>query len=104
MKHITLYLLFLLIVKFAIAQNPVCPPGLNIADPTARVWKDGKLYVYGSRDESLDYYCSYDHWVLSTSDLINWEYTPNAFASKGPSDQVPFNDLQIGRASCRERV
>ncbi len=92
MKRIVFYCLFLLTGTFATAQNPICPPGLNIADPTARVWKDGKLYVYGSRDESLKYYCSYDHWVLSTSDLIHWEYTPNAFASKGPFDQVPFND------------
>ena len=92
MKKNTIYLLLLLVGKFALAQNPICPPGLNIADPTSRVWKDGKLYVYGSRDESLKYYCSYDHWVLSTSDLINWEYTPDAFASKGPKDQVPFND------------
>lgn len=92
MKRIPIYLLFLLLCKFAMAQNPICPPGLNIADPTTRVWKDGKLYVYGSRDESLKYYGSYDHWVLSTPDLINWEYTPNAFASKGTYDQVPFND------------
>ncbi len=86
------FLLFSGLIK---AQNPICPPGLNIADPTTRVWIDGKLYVYGSRDESLDYYCSFDHWVLSTSDLVNWEYTPNAFASKGPFDQVPFNDLLL---------
>ncbi len=92
MKRIPFYLFFFLISTFTIAQNPICPPGLNIADPTTRVWKDGKLYVYGSRDESLKYYCSYDHWVLSTSDMINWEYTPNAFASKGPYDQIPFND------------
>ena len=92
MKRISIYLFCLLISIFTIAQNPICPPGLNIADPTTRVWKDGKLYVYGSRDESLKYYCSYDHWVLSTSDLIHWEYTPNVFASKGPFDQIPFND------------
>lgn len=74
------------------SQNPICPSGLNIADPTARIWKDGKLYLYGSRDESLDYYCSYDYWVLSTSDMVNWEYTPKIFASKGHGDQVPMND------------
>lgn len=95
MKQISCAILFFLFCKFGLGQNPICPPGLNIADPTTRVWKDGKLYVYGSRDESLKYYCSYDHWVLSTSDLINWEYTPNAFASKGPNDQVPFNDLVL---------
>lgn len=95
MKEIIFFLFFLLTTKFILAQNPICPPGLNIADPSARVWKDGELYVYGSRDESFDYYCSFDHWVLSTSDLINWEYTPNIFASKGPHDQIPFNDTLL---------
>jgi arabinoxylan arabinofuranohydrolase len=100
MKRIPFYLFLLLICKFALAQNPICPPGLNIADPTSRVWKDGKLYVYGSRDESLKYYCSYDHWVLSTPDLIHWEYTPDVFASKGPNDQIPFNDELLYAPDC----
>ena len=39
-------------------SNPISPMGVYIADPTARVWEDGKMYIYGSRDESLDYYCS----------------------------------------------
>ncbi|MDD3077364.1 MAG: family 43 glycosylhydrolase [Proteiniphilum sp.] len=100
MKKNYLTTLFLLFCGFGIAQNPICPPGLNIADPTTRVWKDGKLYLYGSRDESLNYYGSYDHWVLSTSDLLNWEFTPNAFASKGPFDQVPFNDDMLYAPDC----
>lgn len=95
MKRIIFLILFFVLCKITEGQNPICPPGLNIADPTARVWKDGKLYVYGSRDESFKYYCSYDHWVLSTSDLMHWEYTPNVFASRGKNDQVPFNDLPL---------
>src|ERR1043165_5361590 len=35
----------------AFALNPICPPGLYIADPSPRVMPDGRLYVYGSRDE-----------------------------------------------------
>lgn len=100
MKKNYLSTLLFIICSFGIAQNPICPPGLNIADPTTRVWKDGKLYLYGSRDESLNYYGSYDHWVLSTSDLINWKFTPNAFASKGPFDQVPFNDDFLYAPDC----
>ncbi len=92
MKQSFICLILFFTVYSVFGQNPICPPGLNIADPTTRVWKDGRLYVYGSRDESFTYYCSYDHWVLSTSDLLHWEYTPGAFASKGPNDQVPFND------------
>jgi arabinoxylan arabinofuranohydrolase len=77
-----LLIISLIISIFADAQNPICPPGLNIADPTARVWPDGRLYVYGSRDDNPKSYCSSDHWVLSTDDLINWKYQPNAFNSK----------------------
>jgi beta-xylosidase len=78
--------------SFVLAQNPIVPPGVYIADPSAHVWKDGKLYVYGSRDESRDYYCSWTHHVLSTSDLKTWTIHENSFASKGPGDQVPYSD------------
>lgn len=37
------------------AQNPISPQGVYIADPTARVDSDGRLYVYGSLDESPDW-------------------------------------------------
>ena len=82
------------------AQNPIVPPGLYVADPAARVWKDGKLYVYGSRDESPRYYCSWDYCVLSTSDLVKWEVTKDVFASKGPRDQVPYSDAHLYAPDC----
>ena len=65
------------------AQNPIVPPGMYIADPEAHVWNDDKLYIYGSRDESADYWCSYDYHVLSTSDMIHWNIDENSFSSKG---------------------
>lgn len=77
------------------AQNPIVPPGVYIADPSAHVWKDGKLYVYGSRDESPNYYCSYKYHVLSTSDMKTWTIHENSFASKGPGDQVPYSDALL---------
>jgi beta-xylosidase len=83
------------------AQNPIVPPGLYIADPSAHVWKDGKMYVYGSRDESPKYYCSWDHYVLSSSDLVKWEITKNAFASKGPNDQVAYSDDYLYAPDCQ---
>ena len=95
MKQLKIILLLIFVCAFVFSQNPICPPALNIADPSTRVWKDGRLYVYGSRDESLKYYCSYDHWVLSTSDLVNWEYTPNVFASRGENDQIHWNDSPL---------
>lgn len=100
MRKYIITFLFCVFVKAMSGQNPIYPAGLNIADPSAHVWADGKLHVYGSRDESFNYYCSFDHWVLSTSDLIHWEYTPSAFASKGPFDQVPFNDNFLYAPDC----
>jgi hypothetical protein len=63
-------------------SNPISPMGVYIADPTARVWEDGKMYIYGSRDESLDYYCSKIYHVLSSSDLKTWELHENSFNYK----------------------
>ena len=60
-------------------HNPISPMGVYIADPTARVWEDGNLYIYGSRDESPEYYCSKSYHMMSTSDLKNWTFHPYSF-------------------------
>ncbi|QCX40365.1 hypothetical protein FF125_18635 [Aureibaculum algae] len=88
----TIVLLSFFFFKSINAQNPITAPGMYIADPEAHAWKDGKLYIYGSRDESDAYWCSYTHHVLSTSNLKNWQITKNAFASKGEFDQVDYHD------------
>ena len=72
------------VVKFHEPQvlemhNPISPMGVYIADPTARVWKDGKLYIYGSRDESPNHYCSKSYHVMSTVDMKNWTLHPYSF-------------------------
>jgi beta-xylosidase len=92
MKKLTALLISVFLICRLFSQNPIVPPGVYIPDPSAHVWEDGKLYVYGSRDESPDYYCSWSHHVLSTSDLKNWTIHENAFASKGTGDQVPYSD------------
>ena len=92
MKRFYILQIFLAFVANCFTQNPIVPPGIYIADPSAHVWNDGKLYVYGSRDESRDYYCSWNYHVLSTSDLKNWTIHENSFASKGRDDQVPYSD------------
>ena len=74
------FLLLLALVPFQLlAQNPISPVGVYIADPTARVGKDGKLYIYGSLDESSKYYCSPDYHVLSSADLKEWTLHPYSF-------------------------
>jgi hypothetical protein len=68
-NSVKLFLIVSAILSQGYAQNPIVPPGMYIADPSAHVWNDGKLYLYGSLDESPDYYCSHRHHVLSTADL-----------------------------------
>lgn len=103
MKKSTSLVSLLFLMVSLCGQNPIVPPGVYIADPSAHVWKDGKLYVYGSRDESPRYYCSWRHDVLSTSDLKNWTITPNAFASKGPGDAVSYSDAKLYAPDCQYR-
>ena len=90
-----LFLLFLLNVltvgSIATAQNPISPEGIFIADPAGHVWKDGKLYVYGSLDKSADSYCSGEYHVLSTSNLTHWNLHNYAFASTGNNDHHLYN-------------
>ena len=62
------------------AQNPISPMGVYIADPSARVAPDGRLYIYGSRDESDKYYYSDLHDLLSTSDLRTWRHDRGIFS------------------------
>jgi beta-xylosidase len=85
----------------ATAQNPISPPGVYIADPAAHVWEDGRLYVYGSLDETTDYYCSHRHHVLSTDNMLDWTLHENVFASKGENDQVPYSDSLLYAPDCQ---
>jgi len=82
------------------AQNPIVPPGVYIADPAAHVWEDGKLYIYGSLDESTDYYCSWRHHVLVTENMKEWRIYKDRFFSRGENDQVPYNDALLFAPDC----
>jgi beta-xylosidase len=85
------------------AQNPISPAGVYIADPSARVMPDGKLYIYGSRDESRDYYCSKQYNILSSSDLKHWDLTKGTFATAGTNDQVSYSDDILYAPDCVEK-
>lgn len=95
-----LILLLLWISAELTAQNPILPEGTFMADPAAHVWNDGKLYIYGSVDESTEHYCSHRYHVLSTSDLISWEIHENVFSSQGENDKVDYNDKLLFAPDC----
>ncbi len=94
MKHKKCWftLLLLMLSNVISAQNPISPPGLYIADPTARVWDDGNLYIYGSLDKTCGLYCSHQHHVLYTNNLLTWQLRKDIFRSEGFNDEVPYND------------
>lgn len=84
--------IFCLTISESYSQNPISPPGIYLADPAAHVWKDGRVYVYGSADESVDYWCSHTHHALSSDDMINWTLHKDYYKSKGPEDKIPYSD------------
>jgi len=55
------------------AENPFIRD-MYTADPSAHVWKDGRLYVYASHDIAPPRGCDLmdQYHVFSTSDMVNW--------------------------------
>ncbi len=99
-KNQYFFIIGLFISSIIFSQNPISPPGIYFADPSAHVWKDGNLYIYGSLDESQDHYCSTRHYVMKTDDMIKWEIYKDAFSSKGKGDAVPYNDELLFAPDC----
>jgi len=97
-----IFLLFLAALGLR-AQNPIVPPGVYIADPSAHVWADGKLTIYGSLDESTKEYCSRRYHVMRTTDMEKWLILENIFASKGEGDEVPYSDALLFAPDCIEK-
>lgn len=67
-------LLSVLITNTSHSQNPLnFGSKIFTADPSAHVWKDGKMYVYTSHDEECqtDFFMK-DWHVFSSADLVNW--------------------------------
>lgn len=58
----------------ALAQNPLnLGPNLRTADPSAHVWRDGRLYLYTSHDEECqDDFHMKDWRAFSSADLVSW--------------------------------
>ena len=84
-------LLFIVFSLTSKAQNPISPPGVYIADPSAKVWGD-TLFIYGSLDKSCNYYCSKEHHMMYTTDMMEWHIKEGIFHSEGPNDEVEGSD------------
>lgn len=102
LKNTLLWIPIIVLCGTLNAQNPISPPGVYLADPSARSWDGSTLYLYTSTDTSPDcqYWCSWEHDVLYTNDLKTWEIAPKTFASKGENDQVGYNDQLLFAPDC----
>lgn len=66
---------FLMAVSGAFAQKNPFITHMYTADPSAHVWKDGRLYVYASHDVDPPRGCDLmdKYHVFSTDDMVHWK-------------------------------
>lgn len=80
--------------------NPIVPEGVYIADPEVRQMPDGRIYVYGSKDEPGTAWCSPRYNVLSSSDLVNWDMEQISFATQGMGKQTAYSEEILYAPDC----
>ena len=86
------------------AQNPYMPLWEFIPDGEPYVFDDpdvpGKkrVYVYGSHDNLINYYCGRDQvvWSAPVDDLTNWRYDGVIFESKTDANGKKLNPDGVG--------
>lgn len=82
-------------------MNPILPNQYFVPDAEARVWQDGRMYLYGSLDISGGTsYCSYEYRVFSSADLIHWQDHGESFRSIGPDNDVPWLGMPLYAPDC----
>ncbi len=71
---ITLISTLLLLAQFAFGNGNPFVRHIFTADPSAHVWKDGRLYVYPSQDQAPPRGCDRmdKYHVFSTDDMVTW--------------------------------
>ena len=68
-------------------RNPLFPSQFHIPDGEAHVMPDGRVYLYGSLDQTTDGFCSQEYYVASSKDMQSWTIHPGQSFSSG---QVPW--------------
>ena len=82
-------------------MNPILPIQHFVPDAEARVWDDGRMYIYGSYDISgRTSYCSWEYRVFSSADLVHWEDHGVSFRSTGPGAEVPWSGAPLFAPDC----
>ena len=98
----TVFTVFLSLMAIVMqAQNPITPEGVYGSDPAGHQWeKGGPVYLYTSRDEAPEYWCSHINDVLSSADMVHWDWHPAVLTSKGENDGVSYNDQLLYAPDC----
>ncbi|EIW13054.1 glycoside hydrolase family 43 [Lactiplantibacillus pentosus KCA1] len=81
-------------------MNPVLKSNNYIPDVEARAMPDGKVYLYGSRDNAGDTeFCSTQYQTFSSKDLVHWDDEGVIFDST--EEQYGINNgLTLGAPDC----
>lgn len=94
MKKIFLFFALMAITLCGKAQNPYLPMWEFIPDGEPYVFEDPdkpgeyRVYIYGSHDSLIEYYCGLEQvvWSAPVNDLTNWRYDGVIFESKYGND------------------
>lgn len=83
-------------------MNPILPREFFIPDVEARAMPDGRLYLYGSSDNSGDSeFCSKKYYGFSTVDLENWVFHGVIFSSGDEDSDASFKQpLTLAAPDC----
>lgn len=75
MKNLFIVLVLLFCANMSFAQSNPFITHMYTADPSAHVWKDGRLYVYASHDIAPPRGCDLmdQYHVFSTDDMVRWK-------------------------------
>jgi arabinoxylan arabinofuranohydrolase len=82
-------------------MNPILPIQHFVPDAEARLWQDGRLYLYGSYDISgRTSYCSWEYRVFSSDDLLHWQDHGQSFRSTPPHASLDWTRAPLYAPDC----
>lgn len=83
-------------------MNPILPLKYHVPDVEAKVYKDGRIYLYGSYDLPGNHeYCSRDYYVFSSEDFLNFDRSDLAFTNR--NDNISWAKGDLYAPDCVEK-
>ena len=83
-------------------MNPILPLKYYVPDVEAKVFSDGKIYLYGSYDLPGNCeYCSKDYYVFSSEDFQSFEKSGVAFSNR--EQFIPWAEGNLYAPDCIEK-